>query len=136
MRILICILALIGVITVNKMTDYSTDYTKKQSYSSTIVEKWEDWSGEAINPYKATMGVQIGNTLYYENVTLSAKNYAKAVPGDSNWSYTTNQRDLGVIPSEYQKKMATMEELVGVGLPIAWLFLTVVLWFHWMYRNN
>lgn len=91
----------------------NNSWTDKRSVNALITEKWEDWSGEARNPYKVMFAVEITDpsgkngllpTIYYEKGYLDAREHMAVKPGETQRVYTTSYKDLGVPPTEAQKK--------------------------------
>jgi len=142
MRTLVAIFTLIILIMAIKSTSDNA-WTQKRSVNALITEKWEDWSGEARNPYKVLFAVTIEDnrsitgsvtTTYYEKGYLGALEYSKAVAGETTRVYTTSFKDLGVTPT-YEQKEKDFWNKFWVFWMLIWPFFCLLMLMHW-YENR
>ena len=116
-------------------------WTDKRSVNAMITEKWEDWSGEARNPYKVLFAVTIVDnrsvsgpvtTTYYEKGFVDAREYMGVVPGTTTRVYTTSYKDLGVQPTYAQKQRDDWNDiflfLMFAIMPVIAIFMIA----HWV----
>lgn len=137
--ILWCFLAILTCIGINNTS--SNAWTDKREVEALITEKWEDWSGEARNPYKVLFAVEVTNnrsvtgpviTTYYEKGYVDAREYLKIVTGETKRVYKTSYKDLGVEPTYAQKQRDEWNSVFLFILFIVMPILAVFFWAHWV----
>lgn len=134
MRTIFCVL--IGIILVLCAQATDTNWTKKQVVPALIVDKWEDWSaqsdGVVRNPYKVMFSVNIDGRDYTERGYLDAREWQKAVVGETIRPYATKLKDLKVPPTKHQDSMDSLNSFILFLLFIGWPILITFCVISWM----
>lgn len=137
------IVALFGFIVLALLVHMTSDnpWTNKRPVDARIVEKWEDWSGEAQKPYKVLFAVEVVNnrsitgpvtTTYYEKGYVSAQEYVRIEPGTTVRTYTTNYKDLGVPAYGKQESRNSAHTFWMFCLFVVWPIICMLMLFHWI----